>query len=92
MGASSIGVCLAFAGLRPRATVRRSRISDVLVFTKCYKMLIKILGIFYSREGGARKRSCTPPVGGLRVSRNRFFSVTFVARGEGNSEACEGTP
>jgi len=67
MGASSIGVCLAFAGLRPRATVRRSRISDVLVFTKCYKMLIKILGIFYSGEGGPRKRSCTPPVGGLRV-------------------------
>ena len=61
MGASSIGVCLAFAGLRPRATVRRSRISDVLVFTKCYKMLIKILGIFYSGEGGPRKRSCTPP-------------------------------
>ena len=87
MGASSIGVCLAFAGLRPRATVRRSRISDVLVFTKCYKMLIKILGIFYSGEGGPRKRSCTPPRRRAPSFKESFLFCNILAAGEGNSEA-----
>ena len=86
MGASSMGVGVAFAGLRPRATVRWSRISDVLVCVKCYKMGI------WNNEYFVKTRSRRDPKPYPSPSEpseflGSFFFCNIRAPLEGNSEA-----
>ena len=83
-----MGVCVALAGLRKRATVRRSRISDVLVFMKCYKIgYFVIMHTYFTPRGAEPHLEAVPPVGGLRVLPKSFISETTLDTEEGNSEA-----
>ena len=83
-----MGVCVALAGLRKRATVRRSRISDVLVFMKCYKIGYFVIMNILHRGAEPHLEAVPPPVGGLRVLPKSFISETTVPTEEGDSEAC----
>ena len=61
VGRAWVGVCVALAGLRKRATVRRSRISDVLVFMKCYKIGYFVIMNILHRGAEPHLEAVPPP-------------------------------